>query len=136
MARDPPEVNPSASEECPQEHMQRSNLVQAENVTWERSSGNVFADLDLEDADDLLVRADLAHIINREIRTRKWTQAQAAARTGLSQSDISRIGHVKTDGFSQERMLHALRQLGMDVEIRLRQRERGVIGSLEVLKLA
>jgi hypothetical protein len=55
---------------------------------------------------------------------------------GLSQSDISRIGRMKTDGFSQERMQYALRQLGMDVEIRLHHRKNGGIGTLKVLKLA
>jgi hypothetical protein len=43
---------------------------------------------------------------------------------------------MKTDGFSQERMQHALRQLGMDVEIRIHHRENGGTGTLKVLKPA
>jgi predicted XRE-type DNA-binding protein len=116
--------------------MRKKNPLGADNVTSQRSSGNVFADLGLENADELLVKADLAHAINSEIRARRWTQAEAAARTGLTQSDISRIGRMKTDGFSQERMQHALRQLGMDVEIRIHHRENGETGTLKVLKPA
>ena len=116
--------------------MRKKKPPDADRVTSERGSGNVFADLGLENADELLVKADLAHAINSEIRARKWTQAEAAARTGLTQSDISRIGRMKTDGFSQERMQYALRQLGMDVEIRIHQRENGGVGTVKVLKSA
>jgi predicted XRE-type DNA-binding protein len=108
----------------------------ADNVTSERGSGNVFADIGLENADELLVKADLADAINSEIRARKWTQAEAAECMGLSQSDISRIGRMKTDGFSQERMQYALRRLGMDVEIRIHHRENGGLGTLKVRKRA
>lgn len=102
--------------------------------TFERSSSsNVFADLGLENAEELLVKADLAHAINTEIAARGWMQSQAAERTGLTQSDVSRIGKMKTDGFSQERLQNALRRLGMDVEIRIHRRDNGGIGTLKVL---
>jgi len=42
--------------------------------------------------------------------------------TGLTQPEVSRIGSVKTDGFSQERLLDLLRKFGMDIEIRLHHR--------------
>lgn len=116
--------------------MRKKKPPVADNVTSERGSGNVFADICLENADELLAKADLADAINSEIRARRWTQAQAAERTGLTQSDISRIGRMKTDGFSQERMQYALRQLGLDVEIRIHHRENGGTGTLKVQKLA
>jgi predicted XRE-type DNA-binding protein len=105
-------------------------------VPFERGSGNVFADLGLENADELLVKADLAHAINSEIRSRGWTQAEAAERTGLTQPEVSRLGRMKTDGFSQERMQTVLRRLGMDVEIRIHHRAKGRIGTLRVRAVA
>jgi predicted XRE-type DNA-binding protein len=93
----------------------------------------VFADLGLENADELLANADLTHAINTEIRARGWTQVEAAERTGLTQSDISRLRKMKTDGFSQERMQNALRRLGMDVEIRINRRADGG-GTLKVFQ--
>jgi predicted XRE-type DNA-binding protein len=116
--------------------MQRKTRHGADEVGFERSSGNVFADLGLENADELLAKADLAHAINTEIRARGWTQSEAAEHTGLTQSDISRLGQVKTDGFSQERMQNALRRLGMDVEITIHHRANGGIGTLRVRELA
>jgi len=106
--------------------------ISPDNATVERGSGNVFADLGLEHADELLVMADLAHAVNSEIRARSWTRAEAAERTGLTESDLSRIGRLKTEGLSQERMQDALRRLGMDVEIRIR-RGKNCIGDLKVL---
>lgn len=116
--------------------MRKKSSPAGGNVKSERSSGNVFADIGLENAAELLVKADLAHAINSEIRARGWTQAEAAERTGLTQPDVSRIGSMKTDGFSQERMQYALRRLGMDVEIRVRRRANGGVGSLKVRKTA
>jgi len=99
-------------------------------------SGNVFADLGLEYADELLVKADLAHAINAEIRSCGYAQAEVVKRTGLTQSDVSKIGRMKTDGFSQERLQKVLIQFGVDVEIRLHHREDGQIGTLRVLETA
>ena len=105
----------------------------AEEDTFVRSSGNVFADIGLDSANDLLVRADLAHAINSEIRARGWTQTEAAERTGLTQPEVSKLACMKTDGFSQERLQVVLRRLGVDVEITLHPRGEGRIGTLKVL---
>ncbi|HEV3086777.1 MAG TPA: helix-turn-helix transcriptional regulator [Candidatus Elarobacter sp.] len=100
------------------------------------SGGNVFSDLGLENADELLVKADLMHTINREIRRRALTQQQAAERVNMSQSDISNIARGKAERYSQERLLDVLRHLGLDVEIRFHRRARGGIGTLRVRELA
>jgi predicted XRE-type DNA-binding protein len=100
------------------------------------SSGNVFADLGLENAAELLVKADLMHAINREIKRRELTQLRASELVGLSQSDISNIARGKGDRYSQERLIDVLRYLGLDVEIRFHRRERGGVGTLRVRELA
>ena len=91
--------------------MQRKKPRGGDKVNFKRGSANVFADLGLDDAAELLLKADLAHAVNSAIRERGWTQSEAAARTGLTQSDVSRIGCMKTDGSSQERLQNALRLL-------------------------
>jgi predicted XRE-type DNA-binding protein len=114
--------------------MRHKNRRKADELKFERGSGNVFADLGLENADELLVQADLAIAIKKEIHAAEWTQVEAAERTGLTQSDISRLGKMKTDGFSQERMQNALRRLGMDIEIRIHRRADGGAGTLKVFQ--
>ncbi len=105
------------------------------DVTFEPSSGNVFADLGLENADELLAKADLAHAVMAIIGEHGWTQVEAAERTGLTQPDVSLLGRMKLDRFSQERLQTVLRRLGMDVEITLHPRENGGIGTLKVREL-
>jgi predicted XRE-type DNA-binding protein len=55
------------------------------NREYTPSSGNVFADLRLPEADDLLAKAELTAKIIAEIRRRRLTQAQAAAVLGIDQ---------------------------------------------------
>jgi predicted XRE-type DNA-binding protein len=107
-----------------------------EEMTFEPSSGNVFVDLGLQNADDLLVKADLASAIIALIRQNEWTQVEAAERLGVPQADVSRIARLKTDKFSQERLQTILRRLGTDVEIVLHVRENGGIGTLKVREYA
>ena len=106
-----------------------------EDVRVEPGSGNVFADLGLDNADERLVRADLAAVIIREIAARGWTQDEAAERLGVAQPDVSNIKRGRLVNFSQERLLTMLRRLGIDVKINLNQPHDG-IGTLRVLETA
>jgi predicted XRE-type DNA-binding protein len=100
------------------------------------SSGNVFADLGLPNADELLVKADLMHAINQEITKRGLTQQEAATLANVTQPDVSRIARGKMDAFSQERLIGILRHLGIDVEIGFHRRPNGGIGTLRVREWA
>ena len=81
------------------------------------SSGNVFADLDLPDAEDLLAKANLALHIRRTIKARKLTQVQAAGLLGLDQPKVSSIINGRLEGFSTDRLMRFLNDLGCDVKI-------------------
>ncbi len=100
------------------------------------SSGNVFADLGLCNADDLLVKADLAIAIKKEIEARGWTQTEAAERAHVRQPQISNIMRMRLDGFKRDRLQEILRDFGYDVEITLHRRENGGIGTLRVMQSA
>jgi predicted XRE-type DNA-binding protein len=86
-------------------------------TTTTPSSGNVFADLGLPDAEDLLAKANLALHIRRTIEARKLTQVQAARILGLDQPKVSAIINGRLDGFSTERLMRFLNDLGCDVQI-------------------
>ena len=81
------------------------------------SSGNVFADLNLSQADDLLAKAELAAKVIAEIQRRRMTQIQAAAILGIDQPKVSALRQGKLSGFSIERLVRFLLLLGRDVEI-------------------
>ena len=103
---------------------------------WEYtvSSGNVFADLKLKNADDLLVKAELAAKIIAEIQRRRLNQSQAAAVLGLDQPKVSALKQGKLTGFSIERLMRLLLRLGRDVEITVKGRSRP--GSAARLRVA
>jgi predicted XRE-type DNA-binding protein len=88
------------------------------------SSGNVFADLNLPNADDLLAKAELAAKIIAEVQRRRLTQSQAAAILGIDQPKVSALKQGKLSGFSIERLMRLLLRLGRDIEINVKARAR------------
>jgi predicted XRE-type DNA-binding protein len=91
----------------------------------EASSGNVFADLGLPDAAELNTKVRLAVAINRQLETRRLTQAAAAAALSINQPKVSALKHYKLAGFSVERLMTFLTALGSDIEIRIRPHSAG-----------
>src|ERR1035441_9596631 len=92
------------------------------NREFTPSSGNVFADLNLPHADDLLAKAELAAKIIAEIQRRRLTQSQAAAILGIDQPKVSALKQGKLSGFSIERLMRFLLVLGRDIEITVKGR--------------
>ncbi len=84
------------------------------------SSGNVFADLGLPDAEELDTKVRLGAAICRIVERRRLTQAQVAAALGVNQPKVSALLHYKLEGFSVERLMRFLVVLGKDVEIVIR----------------
>ncbi len=78
---------------------------------------NVFAALDLPNADELHFKAQLAARILKTIDAQGFTQTQAAAVVGLKQPDISNLRRGKLEGLSVERLFAVLNRLGHTVEI-------------------
>jgi len=81
------------------------------------SSGNVFADLGLPDAQDLLAKSNLAHEIGTIIAHRHLNQTEAAAVLGTTQPKVSDLLRGRLDGFSIERLIRFLNALDRDVRI-------------------
>jgi predicted XRE-type DNA-binding protein len=90
-------------------------------------SGNVFADLGLENADELLVRAELTHMIYAELRDRHITQAEAARLLGLKETEAAQLIAGRFVHASTDRLLHLLTALDRDVDIVVRPRPAGQI---------
>jgi predicted XRE-type DNA-binding protein len=94
------------------------------NREFTPSSGNVFADLNLPHADDLLAKAELAAKIIAEIQRRRLTQNQAAEVLGIDQPKVSALKQGKLSGFSIERLIRFLLILGRDIEITVKSKPR------------
>lgn len=83
----------------------------------ERGSTNVYADLGMVDAEEMLVKAQLATKIGDIIRRRKLTQVQAADLLGIPQPKLSGLLRGQFRGISESKMLECLTRLGRDIEI-------------------
>jgi predicted XRE-type DNA-binding protein len=82
-----------------------------------KGSGNVYADLGMADADEMLVKAQLAAKISEIIKLRKLTQTQASALLGMTQPKLSNMLRGRFRGISETKMLECLTLLGSDVQI-------------------
>ena len=88
------------------------------------SSGNVFADLDYPEADEMLAKAELAQKIAGILQERHLTQVQAAAILGVDQPKVSALIRGRLSGFSIERLLRFVLLLGSDVAITIKPHKR------------
>ncbi len=83
----------------------------------ERGSTNVYADLGMENAEEMLIKAQLATKIGDIIKRRKLTQMQAAELLGISQPKLSGLLRGQFRGISESKMLECLTRLGRDIQI-------------------
>ena len=98
--------------------------MSAKTSKVELGTGNVFADIGLEDSEELLLKAKLVAKISQLIEKKGLTQAEIAKRTGLDQPKVSRLLRGHLSGFSADRLFAILNRLGHSVEVRISARER------------
>lgn len=83
------------------------------------SSGNVFADLGLPNADEHMLKAQIVVQLRRLIEERMLTQTKAATLIGMAQPDLSNVLRGRFKGYSVERLMRLLTALDQDIEIRV-----------------
>lgn len=88
------------------------------------SSGNVFADLEMDEPEEMLAKAELARRIGNILKRRRLTQAQAATLLGIDQPKVSALLRGKLAGFSTDRLLRFLMALDRDVDIVIKRKPR------------
>ncbi|MDQ3412042.1 MAG: helix-turn-helix domain-containing protein [Chloroflexota bacterium] len=78
--------------------------MRTKSLPFTRGSDNIFADLGFEDADELLLKSQLARRITKVIRDRGLSRAEAANHFGIDQARISDIMNGRLDRFSLDRL--------------------------------
>lgn len=99
--------------------------IEREDAGVQVGSGNIFADLGVDEPEEEYAKATLALRIIRIIRQRGWDQNQAAAALGIDQPKVSKIVRMRLDPFSTARLLHFLTLLDQDVEIVVQPKREG-----------
>jgi predicted XRE-type DNA-binding protein len=91
-----------------------------DGVEVTRSSGNVFADLGLHDAEKLKIKAGLVIEIRKAMRLQGLTQQEAAKRMGITQPKVSDMMRGDFSNLSERKLMDCLNRLGYDIEIKVR----------------
>jgi predicted XRE-type DNA-binding protein len=86
-----------------------------------RGSGNVFTDLGFDEAEAqvMAMRAELMIRISEQLRTKGWTQAEAALRLRVTQPRISKLSKGVWQDFSVDMLLTLAARAGLHTELRV-----------------
>ena len=91
-----------------------------DGVEVQRSSGNVFADLGLPDADKLKIKTGLVIEIRKAMRRLGLTQQEAAGGMGITQPKVSDMMRGDFSNLSERKLMDCLNRLGYDIEIKVK----------------
>ncbi|MGA2231438.1 MAG: helix-turn-helix transcriptional regulator [Tepidisphaeraceae bacterium] len=98
-----------------------------------KSTGNVFADLGIDNPAEYLAKSELAARILRIVQSRRLTQAAAGKVLNISQPKVSALLNGRLDGFSTERLFRFLNNLGCDIQIKVSKPRPRAHGQVHVL---
>lgn len=91
-----------------------------DGIEVEISSGNVFADVGLADADKLKIKSGLVIEITKAVRKLALSQEEAGRRMGLPQPKLSGLLRGDFSNVSERKLMDCLNRLGYDIEIRVK----------------
>jgi predicted XRE-type DNA-binding protein len=94
-------------------------------IEYVESSGNVFADMGLEDAEELLIRAKLGYAVRNILETRGLKQQDIASLLNIKQPEVSNLMKGKYHLFSESRLFDFLNKLEQKVVIQITQHHAG-----------
>jgi predicted XRE-type DNA-binding protein len=96
------------------------NKRKIDDVEVEMSSGNIFADLGLPDADKLKIKSGLVIEITKAVRNLGLSQEEAGRRMGLPQPKLSGLFRGDFSNVSERKLMDCLNRLGYDIEIKVK----------------
>ena len=92
---------------------------------FEVGSGNVFADLELEDADELFLRAQLGYYVYKILEVRQLKQREIGTLLGIAQPDVSHLMNGHYSRFTTDKLLGFLQRLDWKVTIHIEPHQPG-----------
>ena len=91
---------------------------------FKKSSGNVFADMGLEDADELMVRAQIGHAVRMILKEKAYKQREISELLRIGQAEVSKLVNGKYHLFSEGRLLGFLNRLDQKIILRIEPRQK------------
>ena len=96
-----------------------------EETMFEESSGNVFADLSFENADEMLMRGKIGIQVIRLLRQRSLKQREIAELLEIAQPEVSLLMKGEFQRFSEGKLLMFLKRLDTEITLHIRSRNVG-----------
>ena len=94
-------------------------------IEFEESCGNVFADLGLEDAEDLQARGMIGFHVIQLLKSQGLKQREIAERLGIKQAEVSHLMNGHFSRFSTDKLLDFLKRLEHKVTIEISPHQQG-----------
>lgn len=105
--------------------MTDTNYLETVDIDYEEGSGNVFADLEFDDADELFTRAQIGMHVFKLLKDRNLKQKEAATLLGIAQPDVSHLMNGHFSRFTTDKLLDFLRRLNYKVTIKISPHQEG-----------
>jgi predicted XRE-type DNA-binding protein len=102
----------------------RSHQEEMADTRVEIDSGSVYKQLGFKEYKEMETKSILVMEITKAIKKKSMTQTEAAEIFGISQPKLSSLLNGQFRGYSIERLMHFLTELGKDVDIIVRSKPR------------
>lgn len=100
-------------------------MSKQKKIAYEVGSGNVFADLGLEHAEELLTRAKLGHTVRMILEKKKLKQQEIAALLETTPAEVAKLMNGQYHVFSEGQLFGFLNRLNKKVTVQITPRRRG-----------
>ena len=101
------------------------NTKRRKPIEFEAGSGNVFKDLGLKDADQLLARAQIGFHVYKILEVKQLKQREIADVLGIAQPDVSHLMNGHFSRFTTDKLLDFLKRLDRKVTIEVSRHHKG-----------
>lgn len=94
-------------------------------IEFEESSGNVFADLGLEGAEELQARAMIGYHVVQLLKEKNMKQRELAELLAVKQTEISHLLNGHFSRFTTDKLLEFLKRMNQKVTIQISPHRNG-----------
>lgn len=95
------------------------------DIEFEKSSGNVFADLEVENAEELQARAMIGYHVIQLLKDKNMKQRELAGLLGVKQAEISHLLNGHFSRFTTDKLLDFLKRMNQKVTIQISPHKNG-----------
>ena len=97
----------------------------ATNIEFEHSSGNVFADLGIDDGEELQARGLIGFHVIALLKYKDMKQREISSLLGIKQAEVSHLLNGHFSRFTVDKLLEFLKYLNQKVTIQISPHKKG-----------